>query len=383
MLRVMILEDDPATGALLERLVKRTWPKVSVVLESAPEIALEQWRATGADLILLDWGLPGMNGLEVLKQIRESDQRVACVMISGHSGRDLIRTARAYQIDAFIVKPFDVQQVMVRLTEVMAAHAEMPPPENAATTLEEFINTQLTKSMLGLPIDRALVAQIEQIRELEGAQRVKVLRRCQGESALVLRLLGLANSGRYVRGDGLVETFEGALKQVGLERFIKLAVELSWYTGSHLENDLLVARRLEIQRNCMSLVGIVTKLGQHLDFDVNACRAVCLLHRVGELAMLSLMQAWCNQGHEISESVCTSTLNRFGERVDDQIKLQWRLPNTIRERIDAIGALPTGTVRKEPVVMRIAGLLHAGSRDAELPRLAARVGLSALKSVGG
>ncbi len=42
----------------------------------------------------------------------------------------------------------------------------------------------------------------------------------------------------------------------------------------------------------------------------------------------------------------------------------------------ALDRLPTGTVRKEPIIMRITALLHAGDPQHELPRLMARFGLS-------
>ena len=372
----MVVEDDASTGALLVQLVKRLWPRASVVLEPDAPSALEQWQTVGADLVLLDWGLPGMNGIEVLRQIRRSQTKTVCVMISGHADRDVILAARTYQVDAFIVKPFSAKQLMARLSEIMALPKDASQSEISFDSIEEFIRFQLTRGTLGLPIDSDLVGAIEGMRALEAGERARLLRQCQFHPALVFRLLSLANRGQYLQGMESVETFDGALQQVGLAGFINLAVEMSLHPGSHLQRDFLKIRRLAFQRDGLSLADIITKLSADLAFDVKAARTACMLYRVGELSLLQLMQAWIDMGHELDESVCETVLKTFSTQAGNQIKTQWNIPNTIRGRIGAAYLLPTGTVRIDAIVMRIAGLLLAGDHHQELPRLLARVGLT-------
>ncbi|MBK1717747.1 response regulator [Thiocystis violacea] len=375
----MIVEDDPPTGALLMRMVKRTWSDVSVILEADPRSALEHWRTVGADLILLDWGLPRMSGLDLLKQIRRSDKKAVCVMITAYSDRDKVLAARACQVDAYITKPFDAKQVMASLSRIMTSHHEPSGSEVAEDSIDDFIKRQVTEGALGLPIDPDLVESIARIREMEADERINIMRRCQADSALLFRLLSLANSHHYMGGTDLVETFDAALRQIGVDGFINLAMELSLFAGSHLKQDFLKAKYLDCQRDAMSLIGVVSKLRQHLEFDVAACRSACLLYRVGELSLLQLMQAWIDDGHVLDEATCASVLSKNAARAGDQLQAQWTLPQPIRERIGAVELLPSGNVKREPIVMRIAGLLHAGDPHQELPRLMARFGLGGSK----
>lgn len=110
MIRVMIVEDDPATGLLLRKLVKRVWPQAVITLDIDPVAALERWQQFGADLVLLDWELPGLSGLDILKAIRRSEAKTICAMITSHSDRGEILAARSHRIDAYIVKPFDAKR---------------------------------------------------------------------------------------------------------------------------------------------------------------------------------------------------------------------------------------------------------------------------------
>lgn len=375
MIRVMIVEDDPATGALLRQLSKRIWPQAVVTLETDPVLALDHWREHGADLILLDWDLPGMSGLEILKTIRRSGIKTACVMITSHSDREQILAARAFHVDAYIVKPFDAKQIMERLSRIIDTDVESNVPRESFETLNAFIENRLEKNLLGLPIAPEIVDRVARIREMEAPERIQLLRECQLEPALLFRMLNLANSSRYIDGMGVVETFEGAIRKIGLDAFINLVVEVSLHPGSHIKDDCLARKRFEIRRGAMSRVGILVKLRQHLEFNLDSCRTACILHCVAELSLLQLMQAWIDVGHAIDETTRDSVLEDYAQRASEQLQTQWTIPNTIRERIDALDRLPTGTVRKEPIIMRIVALLHAGDPRHELPRLMARFGL--------
>jgi hypothetical protein len=87
-------------------------------------------------------------------------------------------------------------------------------------------------------------------------------------------------------------------------------------------------------------------------------------------------------GNAIDDSLCASILKAHSSPAGNQIKTQWNIPNTIRGRIGAAYLLPTGTVRIDSIVMRIAGLLLMGDPHQQLPRLLARVGLTPSKVEG-
>jgi CheY-like chemotaxis protein/HD-like signal output (HDOD) protein len=374
-IRVMIVEDDPATGSLLRQLVKRIWPQATVTLDTDSVLALDRWREQGADLILLDWELPGISGLEILKTIRRSGVETKCAMITSHSDREQILAARAFNVDAYIVKPFDAKQIMERLSRLIEADGESAAVNESFASLDEFIEHQLKQERLGLPIAPESVDGIKRIREIEAAERVKLLRECQLEPALLFRMLNLANSSRYIDGAGVVETFEGAIRKIGLESFISLVIEISLHPGSHVKDEGLARKHSDIRRSIMSLVGIVSKLRTHIEFNLDSCRTACVLHPVAELSLLQLMQIWVDAGHALDETTRDSVLDRYAQRVGEHLQAQWTIPNIIRERIAALDRLPAGTVRKEPIIMRIASLLHTGDPQHELPRLMARFGL--------
>lgn len=113
MSRVLLAEDDDAIAEPLARALRREGHDVSV--HSDGRAAFEAARSGAADLLLLDLGLPGMDGLEVCRALRAG----------GHSLPVLVLTARNDEVDTvvgldagaddFVTKPFRLPELLARV----------------------------------------------------------------------------------------------------------------------------------------------------------------------------------------------------------------------------------------------------------------------------
>ncbi|MGE0099677.1 MAG: response regulator [Hydrogenophaga sp.] len=98
------------------------------------------------DAILLDIEMPGMNGLEAARAIRASAmawQRAPILMLSAHSGSDILEEARRAGADDFLTKPFNLATVQARLQAL--SFSSPPPPRELerASRLEAAANQLL------------------------------------------------------------------------------------------------------------------------------------------------------------------------------------------------------------------------------------------------
>ncbi|CAN5595666.1 response regulator transcription factor [soil metagenome] len=113
MARLLLVEDDEAIGRPLARALGRDGHDVDAV--ASGEAALERFEAGGVDLVVLDVGLPGIDGVEVCRRIRRLDPTVPIVML----------TARAEELDAvlgldagaddYVTKPFRLAELLARV----------------------------------------------------------------------------------------------------------------------------------------------------------------------------------------------------------------------------------------------------------------------------
>lgn len=103
----LLIVDDDANLRLLLRLALAN--KRYTIYEAANgEIALTMCSDLNPDLILLDIALPGMDGINVLQQIRQVNQTVCVLMVSALNMQKWIFSAMSHGADGFIAKPLNV-----------------------------------------------------------------------------------------------------------------------------------------------------------------------------------------------------------------------------------------------------------------------------------
>jgi two-component system KDP operon response regulator KdpE len=91
-------------------------------VESGEE-ALTQAASWRPDVVLLDLGLPGIDGFQVLKELRARDRRAAVIVVSVMPGeRDKVR-ALDLGADDYVVKPFGVEELLARIRAVLRRQA--------------------------------------------------------------------------------------------------------------------------------------------------------------------------------------------------------------------------------------------------------------------
>ena len=123
---VLLIEDEPE----IRRFLRNTLPHHGYRLfeaESAGE-GLAQAQARNPDLILLDLGLPDMDGLEVIRKIREW-ARMPIIVLSARGHEQVKVSALDSGADDYITKPFGVEELLARLRTALR-HAAVPQVES-------------------------------------------------------------------------------------------------------------------------------------------------------------------------------------------------------------------------------------------------------------
>ena len=106
--RVLYIEDNPANLRLVEQLLSRR--NIELLIAQLPELGISLAMEHSPDLILLDINLPGMNGFEVLQQLRSHPCSVAIpvIGISANAMPEDIEKAKAAGFNNYLTKPLDV-----------------------------------------------------------------------------------------------------------------------------------------------------------------------------------------------------------------------------------------------------------------------------------
>lgn len=169
-MQVLVAEDDELTRRSLEILLRK-WGYQSIAVENGAQ-AWEVLEGSNAPrLLVLDWHMPGLDGLELCRRIRErSTHSLAYVIIlTAQEGRGGMLASLQAGADDYVSKPWDSEVLRARLAvgqRILRLHEEL---ETANRLLDISARTDYLTQLLNR---RALIDRIEQ--ELSRAQRGKL-----------------------------------------------------------------------------------------------------------------------------------------------------------------------------------------------------------------
>ncbi|WP_374682663.1 response regulator [Accumulibacter sp.] len=210
-MRVLLVEDDPMIGKSVQQGLRQEGTSVDWVRDwEAAELALT---TTPYELLLLDLGLPGRSGLDVLARLRRSDNDIPVLIITA---RDAV-TERIKGLDSgaddYLIKPFDLDELSARMRALLrrrsgraspviehgdlrmnpATHELAQDGKPVALSAREFALLQALLEQPGVPLSRAKLEErlygwgeeiesnavevyIHSLRRKLGSERIKNIR---------------------------------------------------------------------------------------------------------------------------------------------------------------------------------------------------------------
>ena len=115
-MRILVADDDPVSLLLLESTLTE-WGDEVVTARNGVAAWEVLRRADAPRLAILDWIMPGLDGLEICRKVRAESEapNVYLIMLTGKTGaHDIVQGIEA-GADDYVNKPFDEQQLRVRL----------------------------------------------------------------------------------------------------------------------------------------------------------------------------------------------------------------------------------------------------------------------------
>ncbi|MBE9538771.1 MAG: response regulator transcription factor [Proteobacteria bacterium] len=112
-MRILLVEDDLSLAAGLKDALSREGFVVNHVANG--RLALAAVRAEVPDILVLDLGLPDMDGLQVLAKVRQRDEHIPVMVLTARSGLDDKIAGLDSGADDYLAKPFSVEELAARL----------------------------------------------------------------------------------------------------------------------------------------------------------------------------------------------------------------------------------------------------------------------------
>ena len=138
MIRVIVADDEYKVCQLICQLIN--WDELDMELVGTASNgieALEMIEREKPDLVLTDIRMPGYDGIEVLKRVRENNPDIEFIIISGYSHFEYAQSAIEYGVSNYILKPIDAEVLNATLQKVRKRYMERRNQEEADLVLQE------------------------------------------------------------------------------------------------------------------------------------------------------------------------------------------------------------------------------------------------------
>jgi len=114
-MKILVVDDESSMMRLFEQRFRKEIREglVSFLFAASGEAALQTYQERGSDLVMIlsDINMPGMNGLQLLKQLKENGVELPVYMISAYENEMYQKQSRELGANGFIPKPLDFDEI--------------------------------------------------------------------------------------------------------------------------------------------------------------------------------------------------------------------------------------------------------------------------------
>lgn len=192
--RALVVEDDAANRIVLSRLLARVGYEVVAVADGTA--ALDQAAASGANVVLLDVGLPGMDGLEVCRRLRADPvtAMLPIILLTGRTSIDDVVEGLDAGADDFLAKPYESAILLARMRSALRLREAMAGMEAAHGVVAALANAVEAKDSTTENHCQRLAAHAHRIGEAIGMTGTELRMLTYGARLHDIGKIGVAES---------------------------------------------------------------------------------------------------------------------------------------------------------------------------------------------
>ena len=357
--RVLIAEADPWSRDLLKQVLLNVRCDARLDLCADGQEAMTLLSEVPYDLAIVDWELPGVDGLNVLRSVRQRKRNppLPFILMSSRNDSVSVREALPLAPTAYLAKPLNMESLTERLQGLLLNAGEevfcQVPALAPGMTLSVFLERRREQAD-GAPLMTDVQVAVKRSLNPNGLDLKLLEEEIRTDPQITAVLIAAANSAAQHHG-APVQTLAQALHRLGTGQSMNLILGLALKRSARLSDPCLADYAERYWGLSLHTAEYARTLARLLDLDQERCYCAGMLHRLGDLALLRCLQEWKQAGGELDElEEVGDALAEFGAAYGSALRTRWRLPLELRELIASVYQLGGGVYSREALVMNMA-----------------------------
>ncbi|MDT3313052.1 response regulator [Pseudomonas sp. rhizo66] len=357
--RVLIAEADPWSRDLIKQVLLNVRCDARLDLCADGQQAMSMLSEVPYDLAIVDWELPGIDGLSVLRSVRQRKRNppLPFILMSSRNDSASVREAIPLAPTAYLTKPLNMESLTERLQGLLLNAGEEVscevPTLAPGMTLSVFLERRREQAD-GAPLMTDVQVAVKRSLNPNGLDLKLLEEEIRTDPQITAVLIAAANSAAQHHGEP-VQTLAQALHRLGTGQSMNLILGLALKRSARLSDPCLADYAERYWGLSLHTAEYARTLARLLDLDQERCYCAGMLHRLGDLALLRCLQEWKQAGGELDEwEEVGEALAEFGAAYGSALRTRWRLPLELRELIASVYQLGGGVYSREALVMNMA-----------------------------
>ena len=330
---ILIAEDEANIALALKTIVSKALVGADITVVTNGKDALNSVYEKDYQLILSDWNMPEMTGIEFLTELRNSQltKDIPFLMLTARGDKPSVLSALQGGVTGYLTKPFERQDVIDRIQTLL----NMPQPQNIEPEEDvtiESLSIKLRNGEIDFPVFPSVGLKAVELTKSDSVTMEQLSTLIQQDTALSTKLLSIANSPHY-RGTRKFDNIEDSLMRIGLRDTSNLILAIS---NKSLYKDIsgIIGERLEALWEHSFATGACARvIARQLDLMYpDRMFAMGLLHDIGKLALLTVVGAISKNNNATSDAL-DELLNGLHVEFGKSLVESWDMP---REFINAV-----------------------------------------------
>jgi len=360
--RVLIAEADPWSRDLLKQVLLNVRCDARLDLCADGQQALSMLTDIPYDLAIVDWELPGVDGLNVLRSVRQRKRNppLPFILMSSRNDSASVREAIPLAPTAYLTKPLNMEGLTERLQGLLLNAGQEVfcevPALAPGMTLAVFLERRREQAD-GAPLMTDVQVAVKRSLNPNGLDLKLLEEEIRTDPQITAVLIAAANSAAQHHG-APVQTLAQALHRLGTGQSMNLILGLALKRSARLSDPCLADYAERYWGLSLHTAEYARTLARLLDLDQERCYCAGMLHRLGDLALLRCLQEWQQAGGALDElEEVGEALAQFGAAYGSALRTRWRLPLELRDLIASVYQLGGGVYSREALVMNMAAQL--------------------------
>jgi DNA-binding response OmpR family regulator len=116
---ILVVDDEPMVALFMARALKLANRNYCVSIAHSGEEALETFQRTPVDLLVTDLVMPGIDGLELIRQAQVVSPRTRAILITAYGDEQIKAEARRLGVCRYLIKPFYIEELVQAVQEAL------------------------------------------------------------------------------------------------------------------------------------------------------------------------------------------------------------------------------------------------------------------------